>query len=49
MPMNPIATLIRNLRRYLHDLQQSRQDLADSTSSDNLLPPLPPGDDKHKK
>jgi hypothetical protein len=47
--MNTIATLIRKLRRYLRDIQQSRQDLADSTPSNNVLPPIPPGDDKHKR
>jgi hypothetical protein len=37
-----IASLIRKLRDYFHDVERSREDLADSVSTENALPKLPP-------
>jgi hypothetical protein len=47
--MNAIARLIRKLRSYLRDAHRSRQELTDSISSENVLPPIPPPDGKRLK
>ena len=50
MPLaNTITRLIRKLRSYFRDLDRSREELADSISSENVLPPIPPSDDKRLK
>jgi hypothetical protein len=47
--MNAFARLILRLRRYILDLRLSREDLADSISSETVLPPIPPADGKRLK
>jgi hypothetical protein len=50
MPLgDAIARLIRKLRGYFRDVHRSREDLADSISSENVLPPIPPPDGKRLK
>ena len=44
--MRTVARLIRRLRGYLHNVHRSREALADSISSENVLPPIPPADGK---
>ena len=50
MPLlNAIARLIRKLRGYFRDVHRSREDLTDSLSQENVLPPIPPADGKRFK
>jgi hypothetical protein len=47
MPLrNAFPRLIRKVRGYFRDVQRSREELADSVSSENVLPPIPPADGK---
>ena len=47
--MNAIVRLIRKLRGYSRDVHHSREDLTDSISQANVLPPIPPADGKRLK
>jgi hypothetical protein len=47
--MDAIARLIRRLRGHLRDVHDSREELTDSISSENVLPPIPPPDGKRLK
>jgi hypothetical protein len=44
-----IARLIRKLRSYFRDVHRSREELTDSVSSEDVLPPIPPSDGKRLK
>ena len=44
-----IARLIRKLHSYFRDIDRSREQLADSISFENVLPPIPPSDGKRLK
>jgi hypothetical protein len=44
--INAIVRLIGKLRGYFRDVHRSREELADSVSSENVLPPIPPPDGK---
>jgi hypothetical protein len=44
-----IARLIGKLREYSRHVHRSRQELTDSISQENVLPPIPPGDGKRLK
>jgi hypothetical protein len=46
---NAIARLIRKLRGYPREVRRNREELADSISSENVLPPIPPADGKRLK
>jgi len=46
---NSIARLIHRLRCYFRDVDQSREELADSTFAETVLPPIPPPDGKRLK
>jgi hypothetical protein len=43
---NAIARLIHELRSYFRDLDQSREELVDGISSEDVLPPIAPSDGK---
>jgi hypothetical protein len=47
--MNAITRLIHRFREYFREVHRSRQELADSISSENVLPPIPPPDGKRLK
>jgi hypothetical protein len=50
MPLtNAIARLVHKLRNYFRDVNRSREELTDSISSENVLPPIPPADGKRLK
>jgi hypothetical protein len=47
--INTIGKLTRELRGYVKAVQRSREELTDSISEENVLPPIPPADRKRLK
>ena len=47
--INATARLIRKLRGYPRKVRRNRDDLTDSITQENVLPPIPPPDGKRLK